>query len=180
MIPPISPEYLEYLWALAPPVVLCLLGWVLILARHRACLWVGCCLIYGSVWFLAVAVLWVGMVLAFAGWVWPTIFEPDKNASTIEKVLSAIVAWVLLFIGKKLLELRHLHVASMILKRMIQFSLKNRVPATLPVGVDANSADRLAYRAFHDEDFAADNVPAITGWGISASYRRLKLINRLS
>ncbi|HYB58479.1 MAG TPA: hypothetical protein VEK12_20135 [Alphaproteobacteria bacterium] len=170
----------EYLWVLAPPVALFLVGWLLLLPRNRTCLYAACCLIYGSVWVLALAVLWVGVVLAFAGWVWPTIFEPDRNASAIEKVTSAIVAWLLLFIGKKLLELRHLHIAAMFLKWLIQFSMRGRVPATLPIGPNAQVADRLAYRAFHEEQFAEGGVPAIAGWGISASYRRLKLINRLS
>jgi len=170
---------LAYLWALVPPLALFLLGWVLIVVRKRAYLYVGCCLTYGSVWFIAIAVLWVGMVLAFAGWVWPTIFEPGKDADAIEKVVSAIVAWVLLFVGKKLLELSHVHVASLVLKWMIQSSLKKRAPVTLPIDVPADDPGRLAYRALHDDAFSAPGVDAITGWGIGASYRRLKLINRM-
>lgn len=168
-----------YLWALAPPIIICLAGWVLLLPRNKLCIYLGCRLIYLSVWVLSIAVLWVGVVFAFAGWVWPMIFEAEKDSTPVQKIASAIAAWVLLFVGKQILELRHLKIAAEILKRIIQISFKGRVPKTLPIGANATSQQRLAYRAFNDDRFASDNVPEINGWGMDASYRRLKLIDNL-
>ena len=67
----------------------------------RFAVWV----LYIYVWFIALVVVWVGVVLALAGWVWPKLFGSEApTASPKDKIVTAAIAAILLYIGKQLLE----------------------------------------------------------------------------
>jgi len=168
-----------YLGALAAPPAILLLGVLLVGTRSKSLLYLGCMLIYLDVSLFLLVLLSIGAATGIVGWVWHVLVEPAKEAAPAEKLIDAAVALSLTFLAGMLLKLRHAHPASATLKKIIRSRLKNRVPAVMPNGPGTSEADILAYRAYHDDQFAGNAVAAIEGWGISASYRRLKLMNGL-
>jgi len=136
----------------------------------------GVWLLFLYSWFVAIFVVWVGIILALAGWVFPKIFSSDGPGIPVgQKIMNAALAAVLLYVGKQLLELRHLNVAARLMKLLLSRSFTSRVSQTLPLKPDQD-ASRLAYRAVHEENFVIPNVASVQGWGLRASCRRVQLL----
>jgi hypothetical protein len=165
-----------YLWFLALPVVCFVLGWVLICRKRPGLIRLGCIFAYFSAAFFVLLILWIGVMVLLAGWAGSILFAPDQNSPLKEKLFSAGLATILLWIGKKILATNNFRLIPWSLKTIIHISLKKRIPATQP---SDNKKDELAYRAFYEDKFSSANVSAIDGWGMKASYRRIILINRL-
>jgi len=128
-------------------------GWALVgcLVLPRFGVW----LLYIQIWIIALLVVWVGIVLALAGWVVPKLLDSDAtHVSATQKILSAATAAVLLYVGKQLLELRHVQVGERVLRSVFELSFRNRVPLSLKEDlVDDATPDRMAYRALYIGDF---------------------------
>jgi len=140
----------------------------------RFAVWV----LYIYVWFIALVVVWVGVVLALAGWVWPKLFGSEApTASPKDKIVTAAIAAILLYIGKQLLELRHLHIAEKMLQMILMISFKARVPNYLKEAAKDDSVERMAYRALYVPDFVISGRATVKGWGPTASCFRVGLIN---
>lgn len=137
----------------------------------------GVWVIYVYVWFIALVVVWVGVVLALAGWVWPNLFGSEApTTSPKDKIVTAAIAAILLYIGKQLLELRHVHVAKKLLRIVLNVSFKSRVPNHLEEAEEDDSPARMAYRALYVQDFVIPNRASVKGWGPIASCLRVGLI----
>jgi uncharacterized membrane protein len=151
-------------------------GWALVgsLVLPRFGVW----LLYIQIWIIALLVVWVGIVLALAGWVVPKLLDSDAtHVSATQKILSAATAAVLLYVGKQLLELRHVQVAERVLESVFKFNFRNRVPRSLEEDLLNDAAPkRMAYRALYFEDFVIPSVAAIKGWGPNAACHRVGLI----
>jgi hypothetical protein len=133
--------------------------------------------LYIYVWFTALVVVWVGVVLALAGWVWPKLFGSEApTASPKDKIVTAAIAAILLYVGKQLLELRHVHIAEKMLKMILMVSFKARVPNYLKEAEEDDSPARMAYRALYVPDFVISGRAAVEGWGPNASCLRVELI----
>jgi hypothetical protein len=134
----------------------------------------GVCLLYLYTWFIAVFIVWTGIILALVGWVIPML-KDESTLSVKEKIIRAALTAVLLYVGKQLLELRHLKVAAKVMKWIFKQSFKGRVPTTLPLQ-PVTDPSRLAYQAVYDENFVIPNVNSVLGWGMVASCRRVRLV----
>ena len=125
---------------------------------------------------LTALVVWVGIVLSLLGWVLPKLSGSEATTPAKEKIISAAIVAVLLYVGKQLLELRQIHFAEKVLRSVLKRCFRKRVPDTLREGNTDDTVERLAYRALYSDDFVVPNRFVVKGWRPKASSLRVQLI----
>lgn len=134
------------------------------------------CLLFLDLWVVLFLLTTTGGILLLAKEVWPKLCGAEAATATVaDKILSAIIAALLLQAGKFLFDMRKAQVPEKMIERLFLWSFRHKVPSGLPARAGDDPA-RLAFESVYNPSFVVPGKRSIQGWGLRASCRRVLLI----